>query len=143
MKQCNIPVLYLRIIWLLWSSTRRRWTIRLQFSSVTDDRYAEYRLSAGFIKEYIFPGGCLPSLSRITSAMASSSRLCVKHVVNIGIHFFRTLRCWSCWRENFLTNQSKILALGFDEKFIRTWEYYFDYCAAGFKSRTIGNYQGT
>ena len=36
---------------------------------------------------------------------------------------------------------SKILALGFDEKFIRTWEYYFDYCAAGFKSRTLGNYQ--
>ncbi|KAK7860056.1 hypothetical protein CFP56_000335 [Quercus suber] len=36
---------------------------------------------------------------------------------------------------------SKILALGFDEKFIRTWEYYFDYCAAGFKSRTLGDYQ--
>ncbi|KAF3959306.1 hypothetical protein CMV_015864 [Castanea mollissima] len=36
---------------------------------------------------------------------------------------------------------SKILALGFDEKFIRTWEYYFDYCAAGFKSRTLGVYQ--
>ncbi|KAJ0092951.1 hypothetical protein Patl1_25671 [Pistacia atlantica] len=36
---------------------------------------------------------------------------------------------------------SKILALGFNEKFIRTWEYYFDYCAAGFKSYTLGNYQ--
>ncbi|KAE8714649.1 putative LRR receptor-like serine/threonine-protein kinase [Hibiscus syriacus] len=35
----------------------------------------------------------------------------------------------------------KIIALGFDEKFIRTWEYYFDYCAAGFKSNTLGNYQ--
>jgi hypothetical protein len=33
------------------------------------------------------------------------------------------------------------MALGFDEKFIRIWEYYFDYCAAGFKSRTLGNYQ--
>ena len=36
---------------------------------------------------------------------------------------------------------SKILQLGFDESFIRTWEYYFDYCAAGFKSRTLNNYQ--
>ena len=36
---------------------------------------------------------------------------------------------------------SKIRALGFSEKFIRTWEYYFDYCAAGFKSRTLGDYQ--
>lgn len=36
---------------------------------------------------------------------------------------------------------SKILALGFDEKFIRTWEYYFIYCAAGFRSLTLGTYQ--
>ncbi|KAH9764169.1 Amino oxidase domain-containing protein [Citrus sinensis] len=83
----------------------------LQFISVPDQCYDEHRLSPGFIKEYIFPGGCLPSLNRITSAMTSSSRLC------------------------------KILALGFSEKFIRTWEYYFDYCAAGFKSRTLGDYQ--
>ncbi|PIN01623.1 Cyclopropane-fatty-acyl-phospholipid synthase [Handroanthus impetiginosus] len=83
----------------------------LQFISIADEKYDEFRLSPGFIKEYIFPGGCLPSLSRVTSAMAAASRL------------------------------SKILALGFDEKFIRTWEYYFDYCAAGFKSRILANYQ--
>ncbi|GAY45456.1 hypothetical protein CUMW_089600 [Citrus unshiu] len=83
----------------------------LQFSSVPDQCYDGHRLSPGFITEYVFPGGCLPSLNRITSAMTSSSRLC------------------------------EILALGFNEKFIRTWEYYFDYCAAGFKSRTLGNYQ--
>ncbi|KAH9648729.1 Amino oxidase domain-containing protein [Citrus sinensis] len=83
----------------------------LQFISIPDERYNEYRLSSDFIKEYIFPGGCLPSLSRITSAMSVASRLC------------------------------KILALGFNDKFIRTWEYYFDYCAAGFRSYTLGNYQ--
>uniref|UniRef100_A0A9I9DSB9 Cyclopropane-fatty-acyl-phospholipid synthase n=1 Tax=Cucumis melo TaxID=3656 RepID=A0A9I9DSB9_CUCME len=70
----------------------------LQFISMPDDRYDEHRLSSDFVREYIFPGGCLPSLSRI-------------------------------------------LELGFDESFIRTWEYYFDYCAAGFKSRIIGDYQ--
>ncbi|XP_062165431.1 LOW QUALITY PROTEIN: uncharacterized protein LOC133871936 [Alnus glutinosa] len=111
----------------------------LQFISIPDERYDEYRRSSDFIKEYIFPGGCLPSLSRqITSAMASASRLCVEHLENIGIHYHQTLRCW---RKNFLQNQSKILDLGFDEKFIRTWEYYFDYSAAGFKSRTLGDYQ--
>ncbi|KAH7573189.1 hypothetical protein JRO89_XS03G0086500 [Xanthoceras sorbifolium] len=83
----------------------------LQYSSMSDERYDKYRLSSDFIKEYIFPGACVPSLSRITIAMASASRL------------------------------SKIFALGFDEKFVRTWEYYFDYCAAGFKTRTLGNYQ--
>ncbi|KAH7573190.1 hypothetical protein JRO89_XS03G0086600 [Xanthoceras sorbifolium] len=110
----------------------------LQFSSVPDQHYNEHRLSPGFIKEYIFPGGCLPSLNRITTVMTSASRLCVEHVENIGVHYSQTLRCW---RKNFLEKQSEVLALGFDEKFIRTWEYYFDYCAAGFKSRTLGDYQ--
>ncbi|PIA36283.1 hypothetical protein AQUCO_03400290v1 [Aquilegia coerulea] len=110
----------------------------LQFISIPDERYEEYRRSSDFIKEYIFPGGCLPSLSRLTTAMAAASRLCVEHVENIGIHYYQTLRYW---RQNFMAKQSKILALGFDEKFIRTWEYYFVYCAAGFKTYTLGNYQ--
>ncbi|KAI5649663.1 hypothetical protein M9H77_35668 [Catharanthus roseus] len=110
----------------------------LQFISIPDERYNEYRQSSDFIKEYIFPGGCLPSLSQVTSAMATNSRLCVEHLENIGIHYYQTLRCW---RTNFLERQSKIMELGFDEKFMRTWEYYFDYCAAGFKTCTLGNYQ--
>ncbi|KAL6185167.1 hypothetical protein ACLB2K_041302 [Fragaria x ananassa] len=110
----------------------------LQFISMPDDRYDDYRRGTGFIKEYIFPGGCLPSLGRVISAMAASSRLCVEHLENIGIHYYQTLRCW---RKNFLERQSEILALGFNENFIRTWEYYFDYCAAGFKSHIIGDYQ--
>nr|AXM43880.1 cyclopropane synthase isoform 2 [Litchi chinensis] len=110
----------------------------LQYISVPDQHYNEHRLSPGFIKEYIFPGGCLPSLNRITTAMTSASRLCVEHVENIGIHYHQTLRCW---RKNLLERQREVFALGFDKKFIRTWEYYFDYCAAGFKSRTLGDYQ--
>ncbi|KAI0491367.1 hypothetical protein KFK09_025627 [Dendrobium nobile] len=112
--------------------------IVLQFISIPDQRYQEYRRSSDFIKEYIFPGGCLPSLSIITSAMTASSKLCIEHVENIGIHYYQTL---TCWRNNFMANRSKILSLGFDDKFMRTWDYYFIYCAAGFKSRTLGNYQ--
>ncbi|XP_017974933.1 PREDICTED: uncharacterized protein LOC18603276 isoform X3 [Theobroma cacao] len=110
----------------------------LQFISVTEELFHEYLRSPGFAKEYIFPGGCLLSLTRMLSAMAAGSRLSVEHVENIGPNYVQTLRCW---RKNFLENKSKILGLGFDEKFMRTWEYYFDYCAAGFKSRTIGDYQ--
>ncbi|WCJ25944.1 Cyclopropane-fatty-acyl-phospholipid synthase [Euphorbia peplus] len=110
----------------------------LQFISIADEEYDEHTRSAGFMKEYIFPGGLLPSFSRVISAMNSSSRLSVEHVENIGSHYYRTLRLW---RKNFLNNKSKIMELGFDEKFIRTWEYYFDYCASGFKTYSIGNYQ--
>ncbi|XP_040987765.1 cyclopropane mycolic acid synthase 1-like [Juglans microcarpa x Juglans regia] len=110
----------------------------LQFISIPDERYNEHRQSSCFMREYIFPGGCLPSLNSITAAMASASRFRVEHLENIGIHYYQTLRCW---RKNFTENRSKIVALGFDEKFIRTWEYYFEYCAAAFKSRTLGDSQ--
>ncbi|XP_050217009.1 uncharacterized protein LOC126667915 [Mercurialis annua] len=110
----------------------------LQFISMADEQYEEYRRSAGFVKEYIFPGGCLPSFSRVISAMNSASTLSVEHVENIGSHYGRTLRFW---RKNFLDNKRKIIEMGFDEKLIRTWEYYFDYCAAGFMTYNLGDYQ--
>ncbi|KAF6137776.1 hypothetical protein GIB67_040484 [Kingdonia uniflora] len=110
----------------------------LQFTSMPDERYEEYRRSSEFIKEYIFPGVCAPSLSRVTSAMVAASRLCVEHCENIGGHYYQTLRYW---RDNLLKNQSKIKKLGFDENFIRTFEYYFMYTGTGFKTNTLGNYQ--
>ncbi|CAN8258365.1 unnamed protein product [Cochlearia groenlandica] len=110
----------------------------MQFTAIPEHLYDEYRLSSDFIKEYIFPGGLLPSLARVTSAMSSSSRLCIVDVENIGIHYYQTLKCW---RKTFLGRQKEINELGFDDKFIRTWEYYFDYCAAGFKTLTLRNYQ--
>ncbi|XP_056694673.1 uncharacterized protein [Spinacia oleracea] len=110
----------------------------LQTISIPDERYDGHKRSSDFMREYIFPGGCLPSLSRLTSAMIATSRLCMEHVENIGVHYGQTLRCW---RRNFLENQSKIRALGFDDKFMRAWEYYFDYMASMFKTRTLGDYQ--
>ncbi|MBA0681536.1 hypothetical protein Goari_023333 [Gossypium aridum] len=111
--------------------------IVLQFTSIPEKRFDEYRQSSDFIKEYIFPGGCSPALTRVTTAMNAAFRLCVEYVENIGRHYYQTLRQW---RKNFLEKQSKINALGFNDKFIPTWEHYFDYCVAGFKSNTLGNY---
>ncbi|KAK3022518.1 hypothetical protein RJ639_046795, partial [Escallonia herrerae] len=115
----------------------------LQFISIPDERYDEYRRSSDFIKEYIFPGGCLPSLSRVTSAMAAASRLWKfispsKFIVLLKVQ--RGAR--GKHRDTLLSNTQMLEAklLGKAE-FIRTWEYYFDYCAAGFKTLTLGNYQ--
>lgn len=110
----------------------------LQSTTMPDELYEEHIRSPGFMKEYIFPGGSLPSLSRIKS-VAASSRFSVEHLENInGDNYYQTLRTW---RDNLMDNKDEILALGFDDNFIRTWEYYFLYCAAGFKTRTIENYQ--
>ncbi|XP_042401973.1 uncharacterized protein LOC121991954 [Zingiber officinale] len=110
----------------------------LQFSSIPDQRYDEYRRSSEFLKEYVFPGLCVPSLNRITTSMMASSKFCIEHVENIGNQYYQTL---ASWRNNLLANKDKIIALGFDEKFVRTWEYYFIYCAAGFQSCTLELYQ--
>ncbi|KAI3696357.1 hypothetical protein L1987_79371 [Smallanthus sonchifolius] len=74
----------------------------------------------------------------VLQILSNASNCSVDHVEKIGIHYYRTLRCW---RENFLKNQSKILSLGFNQEFIRTWELYFDYCAAGFKTEMLDDYQ--
>ncbi|VAH38599.1 unnamed protein product [Triticum turgidum subsp. durum] len=110
----------------------------LQFISVPDERYEQYRRKPDFIKEYIFPGGCLPSLSRVMSAMTTSSRFSIEHVENIGPHYYTTLMCWM---DNYTANRDKILALGFDEKFMRIWEYYLIFSAACMKARALGDYQ--
>lgn len=109
--------------------------IVVQVITIPEERYDEYRSSSDFIKEYIFPGGCLPAFNTLTAAMAAGSSLCVEHMENIGIHYYHTLLAW---RQRFQANQSAILQLGFDEKFLRMWDYYFMYCAAGFQSCTLG-----
>ncbi|CAM0871124.1 unnamed protein product [Alopecurus aequalis] len=110
----------------------------IQASTMPEELYEEHIRSSGFMKEYMFPGGSLPCVSRITFVAASSS-FCVEHLENInGDDYYRTLRIW---RDNLMAKKDEILALGFDHKFIHMWEYYFLYCAAGFKTRTIGVYQ--
>ncbi|KAJ7518418.1 hypothetical protein O6H91_21G068400 [Diphasiastrum complanatum] len=110
----------------------------VQVITIPEARYDEYRRSSDFIKEYIFPGGCTPSLSTLTAAMSRASSLCVEHLENIGIHYYQTL---IHWQNNFRAKHSELYRLGFDTKFLRTWDYYFAYCAAGFKTCTLSNLQ--
>jgi cyclopropane-fatty-acyl-phospholipid synthase len=76
----------------------------------------------------------------LQSIYLTPEKYSIENVENIGIHYYPTLRYW---RKNLLERQKQIIDLGFDEKFLRTWEYYFDYCAAGFKTLTLRNYQVT
>ncbi|KAH8959005.1 hypothetical protein BDL97_06G058100 [Sphagnum fallax] len=110
----------------------------VQVSSVPEEMYKEHITSSEFVKEYIFPGGSLPSLNAITSAMAIASSLSVESVENYGSHYAETFHRW---HDKFNVNRSKILQLGFSEKFFRLWNYYLLYCLAGYKCCTLGNLQ--
>ncbi|MGH7442838.1 MAG: class I SAM-dependent methyltransferase, partial [bacterium] len=109
-----------------------------QVITLPDHRYDDYRRSTDWIQKHIFPGAVCPSLDALTTAMARSSRLMVTNLKDIGPHYAATLRLW---RETFLAQKPAIQALGFGEKFIRTWDYYFSYCEAGFTERLLGDLQ--
>jgi cyclopropane-fatty-acyl-phospholipid synthase len=110
----------------------------LQSITIADQRYERARRSVDFIQRYIFPGSCIPSVAALTASVARASDLRVFDMDDIGPHYATTL---AHWRQNFRANLPRIRALGYDENFVRMWEYYFCYCEGGFAERVLGDVQ--
>jgi cyclopropane-fatty-acyl-phospholipid synthase len=112
--------------------------IALQAITMPDDEYDRYRRSVDFIQRHIFPGSCVPSVTALSEAMAQAGGLRMVHLEEIGPHYAVTLRRW---RENFMANREAIRSLGFDDQFLRKFEFYFCYCEGGFLERYSGDVQ--
>ena len=110
----------------------------LQSITIGDQRYRSARKSVDFIQRYIFPGGCLPSISALSDSIARMTDMRIFHLHDIGPHYATTLRHW---RERFFANIGQIRQLGYSDDFIRMWEYYLSYCEGGFRQQTIGTVQ--
>jgi cyclopropane-fatty-acyl-phospholipid synthase len=108
----------------------------LQAITIPDQRFERARRSVDFIQRYIFPGSCIPSVAAMTQSIARASDLRVFDLEDIGPHYATTL---AHWRENFRANLPRVRALGYDENFIRMWEYYLCYCEGGFAERALGD----
>jgi cyclopropane-fatty-acyl-phospholipid synthase len=100
----------------------------IQVITYPDAQYEQQRRGANWIQKYIFPGGLLPSVAVIERA-THRTRLLMTGATDIGPHYARTL---GAWRSNFLANLDAVRGLGFDERFVRMWEYYLALCEAGF-----------
>lgn len=107
----------------------------LQAITIDDRRYNNARRTVDFIQRYIFPGGCLPSISVMVDHLRDTTDLCVYHLEDITQHYAHTL---ARWRERFFANLEHVRAQGFSEEFVRMWEYYLCYCEGGFTERAIG-----
>ena len=107
----------------------------LQAIVMPDHRYASYLRSADFIQRYVFPGSSLPSIGGIVSSLGRTTTLRLTHLEDLAPHYARTLHCW---REQFLSRVASVRNIGYDDRFIRLWEFYLAYCAAGFTERSIG-----
>jgi len=98
----------------------------IQAITMPEHRYPEYLKTCDFINTIIFPGGMCPSLAALTDAMMKHSRLTLNSVDQFALHYGETLRRW---RANFnAALDSVVRPLGFDDQFIRTWNYYLCYC---------------
>ena len=110
----------------------------LQAIVIRDDRYEKQLRSPDFIKRYIFPGSCIPSVTALGKAAATVSDLRMVHLEDITPHYATTLRMW---RERFFENMPAVRKMGFSETFIRMWEFYLSYCEGSFLERYIGDVQ--
>jgi len=110
----------------------------LQAITIADQRYKKALKEVDFIQKHIFPGGFLPSVTALTAAMTAASNLRTVLLEDIGPHYAETL---AHWRSNFFDKLDAVRALGFDERFIRMWEFYLCYCEGGFRERDIGTAQ--
>ncbi len=102
---------------------------------VPDARYPRYRASPDWIERYVFPGCLIPSLGVLA---ASAGRLHFERVDEIGHHYAATL---AAWRERFLARLVGVRALGYDERFIRTWDFYLAGCEALFRAGLLRDAQ--
>ncbi|MBF9000803.1 SAM-dependent methyltransferase [Vibrio nitrifigilis] len=106
----------------------------IQAITIADQRYDYYSSNVDFIQKYIFPGGFLPSITALTCCATHHTDFVVRDLYDFGLDYGKTLHAW---RERFEQQLDTIRSLGYDEKFIRLWRYYFCYCEGGFRARTI------
>ena len=111
----------------------------IQTIVIADDLFERYRHSTDFIQQYVFPGGMLPSRDSFKAAAAKAG-LQIENEFVFGADYAKTL---CIWRDNFNQKLQEIRELGFDETFIRLWNFYLMYCAAGFSERNIDVVQFT
>ncbi len=109
----------------------------IQTITINDQDYSSYRKGTDFIQQYIFPGGMLPS-PEIFKKVSEQKGFKITGSIEFGLDYAETLKLWE---EKFLSSLEAVKKNGFDEKFIRTWKFYLNYCRGGFEAGKIGVYQ--
>lgn len=109
-------------------------TMLLQAITIRDNKYDQYARSVDFIQRHIFPGGHVPSVTKMVNLLTEKTDMVVRSLEDFGLDYARTLRDWR-WR--FTKAFPSLREHGYDERFRRLWEFYFCYCEGGFQERSI------
>ena len=108
--------------------------LAVQVITTPDSRYDSMRKGVDWIQKHIFPGTLLPSVAAINGAVNRTGEMTMMNLREMGMHYAKTL---DIWKKKFNENLHEVKSLGFDEKFIRKWNYYLSYCEAAFATRNI------
>jgi len=112
----------------------------IQAITISDQQYKRTIKSVDFIQKYIFPGGCLPSVTKIANVITDNTNLRMINIEDIGPHYATTLKYW---RDRMYEEIESIKNMGYSDQFIRMWHYYLCYCEGAFIERVIGDVQIT
>ncbi|WP_426619159.1 class I SAM-dependent methyltransferase [Pseudomonas rustica] len=110
----------------------------IQAITIREQRYEQAKRGVDFIQRYIFPGGALPCVQKMLEVVSRDTDMNLLHMEDFGLHYAKTLRLW---HENFRRAHGRLTELGYDDYFLRLWEFYLCYCEGGFLERTIGTAQ--
>jgi cyclopropane-fatty-acyl-phospholipid synthase len=110
----------------------------LQSITIDDRRHARYSNSVDFIQKYIFPGGYLPSQMIINKHLKNDTDLSIADIQDIGLDYAQTLQDWFV---AFMMQKQALAEDGYDDRFMRMWQYYLNYCEGGFLERAISTLQ--
>jgi cyclopropane-fatty-acyl-phospholipid synthase len=110
----------------------------MQTITMNEHGFAAYHRSSDWIQRRIFPGSELASIREVISSLVRATRMSLYGMEDIGMHYARTL---AEWRRRFLERREAVRQLGFDENFLRMWDYYLAYCEGGFRERYVSDVQ--
>jgi cyclopropane-fatty-acyl-phospholipid synthase len=113
---------------------KRDGVLALQVITCPDSRYESMRKGVDWIQKHIFPGSLLPSVSAINAAINRAGEMTLVDLKDLGLHYAATLKIWFL---HFNSRLEQVKAMGFDDRFIRKWNYYLCYCEAAFRMRNI------
>jgi len=108
----------------------------IQGITIDEGIYERAKRSVDFIQHFMFPGSCIPSVSALAQASAKGGGLNLVQLEDIGPHYVPTLQAW---RRNVAKALPQITALGYQQEFLRLWDFYLCYCEGGFLERSISN----
>ena len=109
----------------------------MQVITIPDQRYDSARKEIDFIKRYIFPGSCIPSIEKINKCIRNKTDYRLIDLNEYAWHYAKTL---NIWHENLMKHEAEISSQ-FSQEFVRMWKFYFSYCEGGFAERVIGSSQ--